>query len=743
MKSRLKLILCQSSIPVLAAVSWFLGGAGAAAATYPDTILADKPLIYYRFEDPADSYTAADSSAAGTYTANLTFDAWATYPKLRQPGIGSNSVRFHPYTDALGNPQVSFLSLPYTTDMNKSEPFSVEAWVRPTSAGTGDNYRSPIGNFGGWGDASGWFIYQTPGASSSWVWVQKGGAIWVGQVPIRKGEWDHLVASFDGTTVTFYVNGENKGTANASTAAPNSGKDFCIGQRADAYGYFDGNVDEVAFYTNALTADQVKLHYEVGLTNFYSGPIPALVYQDPATTTVYAGHTVKFETGADGTAPLSYQWYRGNTAIPGATADTYSFDCVYADNNASFKVVVTNLYGSSTSAPATLTVSTDLMLASTPASISRTVGSKAAFRAGGEGALPISYQWYKGSTQIAGATNATLWLSNIQLSDDASTYYVHVSNAWNQTNSEPATLSVTARSAVVPITGYAKVVTADDPVGYWRLDEAAGSTVAVDAVGSFDGAYDATGAGNYQPGVFTFGAATGIPYETDKAVVVTNGARVTIPYALELNPYGPFAAEAWINPTSRSADSGDYRTIFSSEGSGVGGPIGWLLYQQPNHTFAWVVFADNWVSSFIGDPLDIIEANTWYHIVLQYDGSLFYIYVNGRETVSQAYPDFIPNRNGMINLGWRSDNDWKPFAGTIDDVAFYNKALTPDQIKTHYAATVRLSLTRSGNDIVLSWPFGTLQQADQANGTYVDMPTATSPYTNSPAVGQKFYRVKW
>lgn len=301
---------------------------------------------------------------------------------------------------------------------------------------------------------------------------------------------------------------------------------------------------------------------------------------------------------------------------------------------------------------------------------------------------------------------------------------------------------MTARSTVVPITGYAKVVTADDPVGYWRLDEPEGSTIAVDAVGSFDGTYDPAGAGAYSPGVFTFGAATGIPYETDKAVIVTNGARVTIPYALELNPYGAFAAEAWINPTSRSADSGDYRTIFSSEGSGVGGPIGWLLYQQPNHTFAWVVFADNWVSSFIVDPLDIIEANAWYHIVLQYDGSLFYIYVNGRETISQAYPDFVPNRNGLINLGWRSDNDWKPFAGTIDDVAFYNKALTPAQIQAHYAATVKLSVTRSGNDFILSWPFGTLQQADAVSGNYVDMPTTTSPYTNSPTGTHKFYRVK-
>lgn len=186
----------------------------------------------------------------------------------------------------------------------------------------------------------------------------------------------------------------------------------------------------------------------------------------------------------------------------------------------------------------------------------------------------------------------------------------------------------------------------------------------------------------------------------------------------------------------------DYRTAFSSEGSGVGGPIGWLLYQQPSHNWAWVVFADNWVSQFIAGPADAIVANNWYHVVLQYDGALFYVYVNGHLTASRAFDSFVPNRNGMINLGWRSDNDWKPFAGTIDDVAFYNKALTPEQIENHYLATVRLGLTWSGSNIILSWPFGTLQEADSVTGIFANLPLATSPYTNTPGILPKFYRVK-
>ena len=315
---------------------------------------------------------------------------------------------------------------------------------------------------------------------------------------------------------------------------------------------------------------------------------------------------------------------------------------------------MTNQYGSATSAAAALTVKTDLTLASSPASITRNVGSKAAFIAVAGGALPVTYQWYKGATAIPDGTNQTLWLNNLQLSDEGTTYYAKITNPWASTNSESATLTVTPRAVDVPITGYAKVVMADDPVAFWRLNETDGAT-AVDAAGSFDGAYTP---GPDAGDVITYGVATGIPRETDKAVSVTGGARVSIPWALELNPHGPFTAEAWFNPATLKADDLDYRTVFSSMGPGPNGsgPNGWLLYQQPNNYFAWVLFNEGWNSSFMGEFMDVIQANTWYHMALVYDGALFHIYVNGRLTATQAYDAFIPNQDGAFNLGYRSDN---------------------------------------------------------------------------------------
>jgi hypothetical protein len=715
------------TLPVLAAIALF-GLPAANAASYPDTIKADNPVAYYRFEDPTNATTVIDSSASGANPGTIMPDYSGAWPQLGQPGVASNSIAFHLYTDANGDER-SYVNVPYFADLTPAGPFTAECWARATSWGT--QVRCIVGNLSSFSD--GWWFRQEAGTTPRWLWVQNGGGIYMAGGNITKNEWAHLVVTYDGTTSYFYANGvqtwSSPGTPNPNTSGP-----LCIGGNSTSGDqFFDGNVDEVAIYTNALTADQIKLHYAVGLTNIAAPTVAAYVVADPVPASAYAGRTSTFSVDADGTTPLAYQWYRGTTPMPGATSDILTFTCAYADNGANYKVVVTNLYGSATSAPAALTVMTDLLLVSSPASITRYVGSKAAFIAVPGGALPVTYQWYKGATQIPGATDQTLWLSNLNGTDDQTSYYAHITNPWANTNSDPATLTVVRRVATVPITGYAKVVMADDPVAYWRLDEPDGSTTAVDAAGSFDGTYT-PGSGS-----ITYGVATGIPNETDKAVSITGEAQVQMPWALELNPHGPFTAELWFEPASLSTN---YRDVFSSDGLGGGtGPNGWLLYQQPNNTLVWVLFSQGWNAAWLGDG-GVLQANSWYHAALTYDGTLFYSYLNASLSGSVAYDAFIPNGDGWASLGFRFDGGGSGFDGAVDDVAFYNKALTLDQIQAHYNATVKVGITRSGNNVILSWPFGTLQSAPAVTGTFTNMPSATSPFTNALSQTPQFYRVK-
>jgi hypothetical protein len=87
-----------------------------------------------------------------------------------------------------------------------------------------------------------------------------------------------------------------------------------------------------------------------------SASAPSISAQ-PASQTVQAGTTATFTVTATGTAPLSYQWNKGATAIAGATNPSYTTPAtVAADSGSSFTVTVSNATGAITSSAAVLTV---------------------------------------------------------------------------------------------------------------------------------------------------------------------------------------------------------------------------------------------------------------------------------------------------------------------------------------------------------------------------------------------------
>ena len=731
----------------------------AATAAYPAAILVDNPVAYYRLEELPGATTALDSSPNGfngSYIYSLDQDGNPDYPQLGLPGITTNSIFFRTYTDAGSVFHAGDIVIPFKTTLNPTTsdgilggPFSAECWLRPTTQP--NDYKVAVSSFGPYGtgtyaNASGWNFYQSPGPSSFWILNMK--PVVFGQataVLIVLGQWYHLAATFDGTNAVFYVNGVARGTYAASGYLANPSADMHISSGPTVgFGPFDGGVDEVAIYTNALTAAQVLAHYQIGTNSFREVPTPPSITQQPVSITNFAGTTAMFTVNTIGTLPLSFQWLRGTAPIPGATNRTLSFVSAYpADDGVMFASVVSNPVGSVTSSVVTLTVSTALNILNSPTSITRYVGSKAALQVVAEGALPITYQWYRGSEffPVEGATNDTLWFSDLQL-DDSDQYYATVSNPYTSADSTLAGLGVVARPVTVPITRHARVVVADDPVAYWRLDEPSGSGVAVDAVGSFDGAY------NPLAGTFTYGAAPGLPRETDGAIGLTGGAVMSVPYALELNPTtGPWSVEAWVSPAS--LDPGHFRTVFSSMFNADFGNhvFGWNVYQHVAGVWTLNIFngasSSTFVSDFAHNPL---VPGSWYHMVITDDRTTMRFYVNGILVGAAAHAStrFAPNRMGPTVLGQRSDNAFDPFDGTIDDVAFYNKALSAQQIQAHYLSTVPIAADRSGNVLTLSWPFGALQQADTVDGTYLNVPGAASPFpvTIPSGATQKFYRVQ-
>ncbi|HTI69373.1 MAG TPA: LamG-like jellyroll fold domain-containing protein [Candidatus Limnocylindria bacterium] len=745
--------------PVLLAAALLMGASGA-QASYPDLILTSHPVAYYRLEEAADAVTAVDSTDNhfdGTYVYGQD-PLSVTYPQLGQPGIDINSALFKISTPT------SFVDLPYQPDMSPTlpdglhgGPFSVECWAEPTTQPS--DYSVPLSNFGAYstgayGNASGWNFYQTPGPSSSWNFNLKNGAFLGSGVTIELTKWYYLAATFDGSTAVFYVNGVQVGSQGGIAGyLSNPQYNAQIGA-GDNTGFlpFAGGVDEVAFYTNVLSSADIAAHYAEGTNSFRAVATPPVFLQEPASLTNYAGFTVTFSSVVSGTAPLSYQWKRAGDPIPGATNSSYSFQAAYpGDDGATFSLTVTNSIGSANAGPVTLTVLTNLNILGAPFSIARNEGSYAAFRVGVTGAGPISYRWSKNSTPLSGETNATLWLPGVSLADDGATYAVTLTNPFVSTNLT-ATLNVHPRAATAPSTPYSLLVAADHPVAYWRLDGAADSAAAVDTAGSFDGTFFDTADGG---GVFSYQVPTGIPNDSDTALGISSGATVKVPYALELNPDGDWAVETWFSPASLGADGGDYRVILSSEYNLFPNPYhGWYIYQQPNGTIAFVPQPGNqFIIEGPNDPANnnVLVPGKWYHLVVTKDAAAFTVYINGEARGSFPVPGsgFIQNgingdttvEGGDFVIGKRTDGAFNPFSGTVDDTAVYNYSLPAAKILAHYLNSPRISIQQSGDKVVLSWAAGALQFSPAVNGTFTNLPAATSPYTYTPDGLQGYFRL--
>jgi glucose/arabinose dehydrogenase len=89
----------------------------------------------------------------------------------------------------------------------------------------------------------------------------------------------------------------------------------------------------------------------------YTGSSAPAITQHPAGQTVAVGESATFTVGASGTAPLTYQWQRNGSNIPGANAASYVTPPVTpADNGGAFRCIVANAAGSAISNAATLSV---------------------------------------------------------------------------------------------------------------------------------------------------------------------------------------------------------------------------------------------------------------------------------------------------------------------------------------------------------------------------------------------------
>jgi hypothetical protein len=156
-----------------------------------------------------------------------------------------------------------------------------------------------------------------------------------------------------------------------------------------------------------------------------------------------------------------------------------------------------------------------------------------------------------------------------------------------------------------------------------------------------------------------------------------------------------------------------------------------------NSSLTW-----NWLSGVI------VPQNQWSLAALVITPSAASVYLLNTNGFFGATNSLSHDNESFNAISWIGDDTNGParaFHGTIDEVAVFNHALTPSQLRQLYnsvANYVVVTTAYSSGNLSLTWPKGALQQAPIVTGPWSTISNATSPYSPPLIQPATFYRIK-
>jgi hypothetical protein len=247
-----------------------------------------------------------------------------------------------------------------------------------------------------------------------------------------------------------------------------------------------GLLEGATYYFAATTYDTLNLESsfcdEIAYTIPYAptNQPPAIIFLS-GTNQADAGANPTFAVIATGTGPLAYQWLFNNNRLASATDTMLALTNISAAQAGEYVVIVTNAFGSATSAPVVLTVNVTTPPLNLPPTITSLLATNAAqlgqnlnfsVRALGTGAL--AYQWLFNGSNLVAATDSILALNNVTAAQSG-IYRVVVINNFGTVTSAPVTLVITLATAlltpVAPVNGQFALSLVGQP-GYQYLVQA-------------------------------------------------------------------------------------------------------------------------------------------------------------------------------------------------------------------------------------------------------------------------------
>ncbi|MCA9248635.1 MAG: LamG domain-containing protein, partial [Planctomycetales bacterium] len=272
--------LARTRLTIASCIAMLLAATQAAQAgsLYVNRVLADNPTAYYRFEESSGT-SAANSGLLG-----------ATYDATHNGGVALGEVG--PITGDSTNRAIHLDGSSGYTTINNTIPFgsfqsgtgeySIEFWYKQDDVGGSEDLvvLTSTGNQHG-------ILLEVANTSGNLRYLHRVPAGGGGGQNINPStlagtvnDWNHLVVTHDSAnTMRLYLNGVLDSTTNTTSADINYNLDGVFGRLTPGSGprYFDGSLDEIAFYDFALSAFDVTKHFEAAALIAVPEPSSALL----------------------------------------------------------------------------------------------------------------------------------------------------------------------------------------------------------------------------------------------------------------------------------------------------------------------------------------------------------------------------------------------------------------------------------------------------------------------------------
>jgi hypothetical protein len=699
------------------AIANHYAAAAATDATYKNTVIGDNPIIYVRLGEPpfpassypnpstypiANNYGSAGAAGNGVYQPG-------TVPGVPGPGYSgfgsSHAVAINGYS---GGVDVGGGYVPSSLNPTGTTALSLTAWFQGNPADAPARFQS-IASHGNGGprltvDNLAGGPRWNPGNNPEVQFIGPNDVL-TNNALVNDGAWHFIAGVSDGSSATLYIDGIAVRTNTGVGSLAGATYDFLLGGDPDnlipvynsgtAIRYFDGQIAQVAFFTNALTAAQIQQLYAA------AGVPPSIVTQPPASVSANSGQLVSIPITVKGSPTLSYQWYRTNgTAVSGQTTAALTFSPVSLANIGSYYAVVSSAYGRATSSVVALSVTgPPVVTQQSPPDEKVFVGTTPTLRVAASGPQPISYQWTRDGSPVSSANTSSYAPSTA--ATGAHTYSCVITNAYSANAPSPFT-PITLTVVTRPSAPYPVAVLNDHPADYFRLNEGPdngagnGGVPAYDYAGGLNTVYSncfiAQPSSGYdslfspQTDPTDTGATFGTYASSDS--YAGNGSTF-LNFATPNGSNAVFSIEAWAYGASGQIPGAGVVTL----GYGNGG-------EQFNlDTGAaggkWRFFVRNAAgNAILANGTNAPNDGLWHHVVGVCDeaNGQLYLYVDGQQTASASIPvnSGILNSTNSMSIGSRQSGFGTPydlqFMGNIDEVAVYNYALSSTQVLTHYVS---------------------------------------------------------